>query len=264
VADRWWPCWLPASRPDRRHTQELCLNACLESTGSQHSLLLDVSADLVHSILPDGFMKQGAIGSTTPFNGYAQLCILVVGVNEPVKLTFRVGTIAGPDVITRRQHHCGTNGIEFDRAVAGQQLALAVDQARLVATLPKRAAAPIGRIEVANITPTKRLHGPCDRAGDLRRHQQMYMVGQWHVGVNATATCQRRLTQLTQVALVVLLPKETRLAIVPPPDDMLRNPRQIQTSLTWHDGLLRSSERHHSHRPNEAPPSAQTTITRCL
>ena len=53
-------------------------------------------------------MKQGAAGGTTIFNGYAQLSILVVGVNQPVKLAFRVGVIAGPRVLTRNEKGSGS------------------------------------------------------------------------------------------------------------------------------------------------------------
>jgi transposase len=85
----------------------------------------------------------------------------------------------------------------------------------LVAPLPKRAAAPIGCIEVAHITATERLHRSRDGTGHLRRHQQVHMVGHQHISVYPTTVCQRRLTELTQVTPIVLLAQKQGWRLLP-------------------------------------------------
>jgi hypothetical protein len=47
--------WRPASRPYNRDALQFGLNGVLEPTGSQCTLLLNVSRDLAHLILPDCF-----------------------------------------------------------------------------------------------------------------------------------------------------------------------------------------------------------------
>ncbi len=76
----------------------------------------------------------------------------------------------------------------------------------------------------------------------------MDMIGHQHVGVDLATFRQRRLSELTRIAPVILLAKEARLAIVAPLNDVLRKTRQIQTSLTRHNGLLPSSEKPQIHR----------------
>ena len=89
-----------------------------------------------------------------------------------------------------------------------------------------------------------------------------HVVRHQYISVDPTTVCQRRLTELTQVTPIVLLTQKTRLAVIAPLDDVLGNPGQVQTSLTWHDGLRPSSEWPHPRSPNQALSSAQTTNLR--
>jgi hypothetical protein len=84
----------PASWSYSRHPLQFRFNGRLESTRSKCSLLLDVSAHFTHSILHDGFKKQGTIGRTAFLNGLTRLSILVVGMNKPVGQAVSVGALA--------------------------------------------------------------------------------------------------------------------------------------------------------------------------
>ena len=55
-----------------------------------------------------------------------------------------------------------------------------------------------------------------------------------HIGMNGNAVPQRRFAQVGQIANIVAIFEEARLAVVPPLNDVLRNPGEIGAWLAWH------------------------------
>jgi hypothetical protein len=66
--------------------------------------------------------------------------------------------IAGPGVIARRHDHRRTHRVQLDVPIAQQQVRLALNQARLEAPLPQRAAASIAMVDVRHVAPPQVLH----------------------------------------------------------------------------------------------------------
>src|SRR5690606_26077197 len=76
----------------------------------------------------------------------------------------RVDGAAGPAPGRRVVGEPGARRVEFDVAVAAQDVGLAVDQAGLVATLPARAGSSVSAVEPGDIVATQPLHHPADCA----------------------------------------------------------------------------------------------------
>ncbi|MEP7185741.1 MAG: hypothetical protein ABI767_07875 [Rhodanobacter sp.] len=94
------------------------------------------------------------------------------------------------------------------------------NQEGLVTALPKS----IGRVEVAHVTSTEKLRSSRHRAADFMSHQHMDSVGLQRVGVKPTNVRHCRFIELGQVTPKLLLAQEKKLAVIPPLDDVLRNP----------------------------------------
>ncbi len=75
------------------------------------------------------------------------------------------------------------------------------------------------------VAPPQSLHDARDAAGVDRRHQQVYVVGHEHIGVDRTALAHRDLAKLAPISFVVDFREETRLAVVATLDDMLLHGR---------------------------------------
>ena len=65
----------------------------------------------------------------------------------------------------------GAYGVEFDVALAGEEVALVADQAGLVTAFPQRAGAAMPRVEQADVLPTELLHHPAQAARGSGRRQ---------------------------------------------------------------------------------------------
>lgn len=83
--------------------------------------------------------------------------------------------------------HAGTDGIEFDIAVAVQHIAFAVNQAGLVAAFPQCSGAPVASVELADVASSKFLHEAGDCPDLWRCGQQVDMIVHQHVGVQLAA-----------------------------------------------------------------------------
>jgi len=77
-------------------------------------------------------------------------------------------------------HRCA-QWVEFDIAVALQEIVAIFDQTGFVAAFPQCPAAVVGVVEVADIASAQRLQSARDRAGSLRCEQQVDVIGHQHV-----------------------------------------------------------------------------------
>ncbi len=71
--------------------------------------------------------------------------------NQFAGLSQSVPAIARPAVLARIGNHVGAHGIEFDVALAGEQVVLGLDQTGLVAAFPDAAAAAVAVIDVLGV-----------------------------------------------------------------------------------------------------------------
>ena len=156
--------------------------------------------------------------------------------DQRVGIAKRQGVVAGPAIVAWIGHHRSAQRIEFDIALAAHQIVAIVDKARFVAALPQRACAVVGGIDVADIAPSKRLHGPrhCTRA--WWRQKQVDVVGHQNVGMYRTPFATGHISKFTAVAEVVLVCEEARLAVIAPLYDMLRDAGKVDSEWAGHGG----------------------------
>lgn len=111
-------------------------------------------------------------------------------------------------------------------------------KAGVVAHLPQPAGAMVGGIDVADVVPSKRLHGARHDARPLWRPEQMDVVGHQHLGMHQTPFATGTVSKFTAVKEVVLDCEKAWLMVVAALDDMLRNFREFNTQWARHgDGL---------------------------
>ena len=123
-------------------------------------------------------------------------------------------------------HHARADGIELDVAIAGQQVALALDRRRPKASLPERAGPPVGRVDMPDIADAEPLHHPRRAVGGAGGQQQVHVVGHQDIGVHGASVVPRRLRQKPAIARIVVVMEEDRLPIVAALDHVHRLIRQ--------------------------------------
>jgi hypothetical protein len=74
--------------------------------------------------------------------------------------------------------------------------------------------------------------------GLLRRQEQMHVVGHEYVGMQAALRLGQCLAQPMQVAAIVILMEEARLAIMSPLHDVQWLVVQVNTRPPWHRSML--------------------------
>ena len=130
-------------------------------------------------------------------------------------------------------HRCA-QWVEFDIAVALQEIVAIFDQTGFVAAFPQCPAAVVGVVEVADIASAQRLQSARDRAGSLRCEQQVDVIGHQHVSMYRAALAQCHFAQSGAIAEVVRVREETRLAVVAALHDVLGDAGKVGAERTWH------------------------------
>jgi len=105
--------------------------------------------------------------------------------------------------------------IQLDIAMAGQQVFLGLDEARLEAPLPDCATALVKTVHILRVAPSEGLHQPGDSIGVQWCEQQMHMIGHRHIRVNGAAIFLRTQPQPVQIEPVILFRKEACARLCP-------------------------------------------------
>lgn len=115
--------------------------------------------------------KEISVRGSAFFGRSAEGVVKGVILHDRVGLGEGVVPVAGPRIVCRRIDHSGSYRIEFDVAVANEQVILRIDGAGLVAAFPEGAGAAVGVVNVLHVVPAHILHGARDGAVGGRRHQ---------------------------------------------------------------------------------------------
>lgn len=118
--------------------------------------------------------------------------------------------------------------------MAAQDVAFAVHEARFVTTFPQRARATVACVELPGIATAELLHQARNGACFRRHDQQVHVVVHQHVGMQYTASVQKRFAKEVQIAAAVSVIQEARQAIVAALDDMLGNACEVVAGLSCH------------------------------
>src|SRR6266568_1184132 len=143
----------------------------LEARVAERPAAIRCGAQVLHEVLVQRGAKQRAIlllarGRRTP-----KPVIEFMTGQKKIGSALRMGAIARPAIVARMPDHPRSNRIELDVAAAGEEVGLAVDRRRAIASLPQGAGSPIGRVDVAHVAAAKRLHGARQTVGGLWRNQ---------------------------------------------------------------------------------------------
>lgn len=207
---------------------------CAETIATPGALLLGVRADGCHIRQRDQVLEQAVKGRIACRAGVAENDVAGVRRDSRVGCGEGVVCVAGPAVMLRHEHHARSHRVEPGIAIAGLHVAVAVDQAGLEPPFPKRAGAVIACIEGGYITTAQRLHHLRRRARLVRRDQQMHVVCHKNVGMQGAVESLGGFAELLQVAKVVTVCGEARLAVNATLDHVLRYTGQVEAGQSSH------------------------------
>jgi hypothetical protein len=125
---------------------------------------------------------------------------------------------ARPDVFGPLSPH----RIQLDVSIAGEQIAVRLDQRRPESTLEQTAGARVASIHVLHVPLPDLLHNPRHAIVFRRRHQQVDVVGHQHIGMHRHPRLLRRLCQVRQEETPIRVLEEHRSSIGSSKEDMHR------------------------------------------
>ena len=227
------------SRPHTSCALRQHFDLALEMLATPGFLLQGVRAKAVDIFAAGRFVEQLAIRVLARAFIAPQGEVRLVRNDARVVLAHRIVGMAGPAVALRRCDHAGPHRVEFDVAVAGQQVTRAVHQRRLESPFPEGARPAIAGIERPHVAPPDRLHHARRRAALGRGEQQVHVVGHQDVGMDRATMLQGRFPQFLAIAREIRAVRETGLAIVAALHHMLRDSRQVQSRKACHVASLR-------------------------
>lgn len=131
-------------------------------------------------------------------------------------------------------NHAGTNRIEFNIALAGQQIAFLLYQTGAETPFPQSAATPIGAIHILHIALPQRLHQRAHTVGGWRRHQHMHMVGHQDISVNPATGLVGVFFQPVEIEAEIFIGNKADLPVVAPLDQMQRDTGEHQARAAGH------------------------------
>jgi hypothetical protein len=91
-----------------------------------------------------------------------------------------VATVARPRIIARGLYHVRANRVQLDVALAGEQIAVRLDDRRAKAPFEKRAGPTVGPVDVLHLALSQSLHKQRRSPIGCRCHEQVQMIGHEH------------------------------------------------------------------------------------
>ena len=165
--------------------------------------------------------------------------ILGVRDHERIRVTERIAVVTRPGVIPGGGKHRRAYRVEFDIAIAGEQIGERLHQAGLEAPLPQGAAAPVFRIDVGNVLTADVLHHAAQGLMRLGRDEQVHMVGHQDIGMDLAAPAAGGLGEPPEIGPVVVVGEKDGLAVVTALDDVGGDAGKEEAGLARHWGGAR-------------------------
>jgi len=139
-------------------------------------------------------------------------------------------------------HRC-PDRIQIDIAMAGENVALAADEARLVAAFPQCSGASMPGVEFSDIESANALHHPRNGAGCFRRSEQVHVVRHQYVRVDRAGIAHRHFAQGLQIQAAVHVVEEAGHAIVATLYDVLCDAGDVGSWEASHGAELSTAAR---------------------
>ena len=219
----------------RADTSAQCFgDLTLEALVAEHPAAVGRLSDVFEEPRIQRIPAQAAIGGATLDITPSQCTIERMLGDEPIGRAAGMRRVTRPPVAARMTHNSGAHGVELDVSTARQEIFLAIDQCRAIPPFPQRPGAPIGVVDVADITPAQCLQRARNTILALGRRKQVYVVGHQDIGKHGAAIFGACIGQPTEVPQVILGREENWLAIVAALDQMHRLTGKEATSEACH------------------------------
>ncbi len=186
--------------------------------------------------------EQVPVGGVPFGAGAAQSAILGVR-GQPTGISPSVDTVAGPAVFLGAGDQAGPDGVEFDVAHAGEEVALRVYEAGAMAPFPQGSGAAVLLVDVLGVAAAHDLQGIGSRGAPVRGDQEVDVVGHEAVGMNGELIFGGQLLPQMEVKLVVLGFEEAGFTVVAALDNVIGHSGQVQAGATRHGKSLCMTER---------------------
>ena len=103
------------------------------------------------------------------------------------RLAETIHPIAAPSIMRRFANDPCTQGVQLNVALTGKEIGVVPHWRRFVATIPERACATVGLVDVLDVAPTQRHDAAADRLRCREREQQAHVIGHQHIGMQCAA-----------------------------------------------------------------------------
>jgi hypothetical protein len=159
-------------------------------------------------------------------------------IEQRIAFAFGVPPITRPWIFGRMFDEPSANRIEFDVALAREEVSFFLGQTRAEAAFPERTGTPISSIDVLDVALPQRFHQGANTVSRCRRNKQMHVVRHQHESMNPTAGLDGILLEPVEVQAVVLVRKKAGLPIVAPLNEVHGNGAKRQAGAPRHGFFL--------------------------
>jgi hypothetical protein len=198
------------------HRRDLLLKA----STAQDKAAIGRLAKGVQGVLRDRVGEEFAVPGASRLVRIGQVQIQRVRRDHGIGNAERVAAVTRPEVLLRRANQACAHRIELDVALAGEEVAVGLDERRAEAPFEERPGAMVGAVDGLHVALAEPLHQPSGSAVGRGRHQQMQMVGHQDVGVDAHRLAFRERGQGRRKHAIIVLADEDRGPIDTPQNDV--------------------------------------------
>jgi hypothetical protein len=210
-----------------------------KAVAAGHPASLRRVAVRLHLFAGQAGVEQFAIGASAGGDGGAECRVGCVLTKQWVFGSQGVVPVARPGIFFGPGDQISADRVGFDVAMAGEHIALAVENGRFVPPFPQRPRAAALPVDMRDIAPPKRLHEMLDRVGPAGGDCEIELVCHEYVGVEGGILRPPTPHRVTSENLPVVLAEEHRLPVVAPLHYVVCLVRQNEASGAWHGGNLR-------------------------
>lgn len=207
----------------------------LEALASKRALLLEVLANGDRLVIAYALLEPRSIGFGAHQWRSPHLNETGVGCHQRVFAKCQVGMHAGPVVMLGLLDHRGTNGVELDIPIRGEQVAVRVDETGFEASFPQGSAASMAAVECCDVRLSQLTHGQRHLSRFVGTDEQVHVIAYQHVGVDAQTVADGALAQQAQIVATIVVIQKDGAAIDPALSDVERYAGDLQASLAGHE-----------------------------
>jgi hypothetical protein len=148
-----------------------------------------------------------------------------------------ITSMAGPWIFRSTAHQACSNWIEIEIRHARKQIALGLNQVRLIPAFPQRAGPALALVKVPDIAPADGLHQGRYAFSRLWGCEQMKVIDHEHISMNADALSLRMFLEQREQHFIICGRRKDCFAVIAPLNDVVRMTGQCKSWKSGHTGL---------------------------